>query len=355
MVIDDVSNLGSGVGRVLLPDGSKWVIMVPNVIAGERVKVKVFRNYDSYSEAELVEVQSPSPDRVVAPCPFFSTRIGQLAVEDDDVNSVIGTDHHYGYRTKLTPHYDVPRVGKAVKIGFQMKGSRNIVDIDQCIIASSVINSKYAEERLRIAERIEADGGYVETDMRKTVTQTVMGLAFKVKAGEFFQNNPYVLPYMINHVCKQALGVGDCKYLIDTYCGSGLFALSSAGSFQSVYGVEVSELAIASAKENAQINNITNTQFLQGQSTAIFQTVSHLDASQTVVVIDPPRKGCDEEFLTQLFAFRPKRLVYVSCDPATQARDAKAIVTNGYKIIDITPFDLFPQTRHIENVITFTL
>ncbi|RYH26441.1 class I SAM-dependent RNA methyltransferase [archaeon] len=191
--------------------------------------------------------------------------------------------------------------------------------------------------------------------MRKTITQSVMGLKFKVKAGEFFQSNPHVLPSLIDHVCKQAVGPGDCRYLIDTYCGSGLFALSSAGQFETVYGVEISALAIASAKENAHINNITNTQFLQGLSTAIFQTVSHLNPAQTVVVIDPPRKGCDDKFLTQLFAFRPKRLVYVSCDPSTQARDAMAIVASGYKIVDITPFDLFPQTRHIENVISFTL
>lgn len=182
MLIEDITNLGSGVGRVDLSDGSKWVIMVPNVIAGEKVKVKIYKNYDSYSEGELVEVQTASPDRVDAPCPYFSTcggcqyqhitiatqrrwkkaqvlnvlrRIGQLTLEDKDVNDVVGTDHHYGYRTKLTPHYDVPRARKAVKIGFQMKGSRNIVDIDQCIIASSLINTKYADERQRIIESIE--------------------------------------------------------------------------------------------------------------------------------------------------------------------------------------------------------
>ena len=81
--------------------------------------------------------------------------------------------------------------------------------------------------------------------------------------------------------------------------------------------------------------------------------MTHLPPQSTCIVIDPPRKGCDEVFLKQLFEFGPCKVVYVSCDPATQARDAQAIVAAGYDIIDCTPFDLFPQTRHIENVITF--
>ena len=88
-------------------------------------------------------------------------------------------------------------------------------------------------------------------------------------------------------------------------------------------------------------------------SEAIFSKVQDLPRDNTVIIIDPPRKGCDELFLTQLINFNPKKIVYVSCDPATQARDTTSIVAGGYQVRDITPFDLFPQTRHIENVITF--
>jgi tRNA/tmRNA/rRNA uracil-C5-methylase (TrmA/RlmC/RlmD family) len=104
---------------------------------------------------------------------------------------------------------------------------------------------------------------------------------------------------------------------------------------------------------NAKLNNVTNVEFICGVSERIFSKVSHFPRDNTVIIIDPPRKGCDEPFLKQLFAFLPKALVYVSCDPATQARDAKEIVAAGYSIVDVSPFDLFPQTRHIENVMTF--
>jgi 23S rRNA (uracil1939-C5)-methyltransferase/tRNA (uracil-5-)-methyltransferase len=121
-----------------------------------------------------------------------------------------------------------------------------------------------------------------------------------------------------------------------------------------VYGVEVSPLSIAAAKINAQDNGIQNAEFLCASSEDIFGKVSHLDSQQTSVIIDPPRKGCDEVFLNKLFKFGPNRLVYVSCDPATQARDAKIIKeVGGYELTVIQPFDLFPQTRHIECVCVF--
>ncbi len=395
LVIDDITNLGLGLGRVTLADNSKWVVMVPNVLVGEKVRVKIYKNFDSYSEGDLLEVLEASADRVVPPCKYFDTcggcqyqhmtidlqrkwkkaqvgnalrRIGGIKIGDDTINEVRGTDQVYGYRTKITPHYDAPR-NKALKVGFQQRGTRSIIDIDQCMIASRAINTKYAEERARVMDMVqrappkkgaslllrEADYGYVETDHRKIIIQTVLKVQFKIKAGEFFQTNPHVLPLMVAHVLTQAIGNNDCKFLIDTYCGSGLFSLCGAKHFQAVYGVEVSTWAVQSAAENAALNNISNARFIQGQAESIFQQISHLSAKETVVVIDPPRKGCDDLFLSQLFVFKPRRLVYVSCDPATQARDVKAIVEQGYQIKDVTPFDLFPQTRHIENVITFIL
>ncbi|CAB1099081.1 unnamed protein product [Ectocarpus sp. CCAP 1310/34] len=171
------------------------------------------------------------------------------------------------------------------------------------------------------------------------------------KAGEFFQNNPYVLPHMVDYVVARAKE-GGAKNLIDAYCGGGLFCLSASTSFEKCAGIEISPMAVDCATRNAATNDISNCLFLAGTASNIFANVS-FTPSETVVIVDPPRKGCDQLFLGQLFKFRPTRLVYVSCDPATQARDAKEITANGYEAVDIQPFDLFPQTRHIENVITF--
>jgi 23S rRNA (uracil1939-C5)-methyltransferase/tRNA (uracil-5-)-methyltransferase len=239
------------------------------------------------------------------------------------------------------------------------------VDIKKCVIATQAINYKFQETREKLNDSFreklpkngatllfrECDEG-IETDQRKYVTHLLGGVKFFFKAGEFFQNNYYVLPLLVEHVINVAKGDG-CDILIDTYCGSGLFALSSSKLFNHVYGVEISDIAVNSAIECAKINGINNAEFICGASEAIFSKVSMLPSFKAVVIIDPPRKGCDQAFLEQLINFKPKKIVYVSCDPATQARDCKYIIQEGYKITDVTPFDLFPQTRHIENVITF--
>jgi 23S rRNA (uracil1939-C5)-methyltransferase/tRNA (uracil-5-)-methyltransferase len=141
--------------------------------------------------------------------------------------------------------------------------------------------------------------------------------------------------------------------LVDAYCGSGLFALSAAPAFERVAGVEISESSVRFARENAAANQIANATFLAADAAAIFSGLdSSFVAADTVVVIDPPRKGCDENFLQQLFSFGPRAVVYVSCDPATQMRDLIHFLTAGYKLTAAQPFDLFPQTRHLECVLT---
>jgi tRNA/tmRNA/rRNA uracil-C5-methylase (TrmA/RlmC/RlmD family) len=140
---------------------------------------------------------------------------------------------------------------------------------------------------------------------------------------------------------------------VDAYCGSGLFALACARAFERVVGVEVSESSVAFARENAAANGITNASFSAGDASSIFSGLG-FPGDDTAVVIDPPRKGCDEAFLRQLFEFRPRAVVYVSCDPATQMRDLKGFLAAGYGVTAVQPFDLFPQTRHLECVITLS-
>jgi 23S rRNA (uracil1939-C5)-methyltransferase/tRNA (uracil-5-)-methyltransferase len=161
-------------------------------------------------------------------------------------------------------------------------------------------------------------------------------------------------------VREQASAHG-ATHLVDAYCGSGLFALSSAPAFKQVAGVEISESSIVWAKENATANGIENVEFRASDASAIFAGLEFI-AEDTAVIIDPPRKGCDEAFLNQLVAYGPRTIVYVSCDPATQMRDLRNLLgtreedeaSTGYELTAVQPFDLFPQTRHLECVITLT-
>lgn len=379
--IDTLTNLGVGLGRI---DG--WVVMVPYTLPGERVRARVWRNKSNFSDADLVAVLEPSPDRVEAACPLFGecggcqyqhlaypaqlawktrqihellTRLGKLSVE---VQPCIGSPKQWGYRSKITPHFDRPPRGEATIIGFQRAESRSLVDVPACPIASPAINESLSRERAAVKSgtrqykkgatllfRDTPDG--VETDSRAVVRERIGDRIFEFVAGEFFQTNPHILPHMVDYVLGEAAGEGDCAHLVDTYCGVGVFALCGADRFSSVLGIEVNTRAFALAQSNLALNGITNTRFIEGSAEAIFADCP-FPGEASAVIIDPPRKGCSPEFLEQLIAFGPRRVVYVSCGPDTQARDLRILADAGFVVTRVQPFDLFPHTRHIENVAT---
>ncbi len=458
--ISTLTNLGSGLGRIPLdtpsagagsppaasadavPEcASGWVVMVPFTLPGERVRARVFRNHKNFSEADLVQVLQPSPNRVTPACPLFGRcggcqyqhlnyasqlrwkqrQVAELLEHLADitfaVSPVVSSPREYGYRSKITPHFNPPRrrVPETVErpagaedssalqapattvdeadspdrrppseiapfpIGFLRQGTRfDIVDVPRCPIATDAINVRLGAVREAVQAKaasyargatllLREASGVVTTDYDAVITETIAigpGPATPTKApGEsrapirlhflardFFQNNPFILPAFTGYVREQAAASG-ARFLVDAYCGSGLFALTSASAFERVAGVEISESSVRFARENATANGIANTTFLAADAGAIFAGLEFPPA-ETAVIIDPPRKGCDESFLLQLFAFGPRAVVYVSCDPATQMRDLRHFLTAGYQLTAAQPFDLFPQTRHLECVLT---
>lgn len=381
VTIDALTNLGAGVARV---DG--WVVFVPFALPGETVRARVFRNDKNCSHADLVEVVVPSPERVAPLCPLFgdcggcqyqhlaydkqlawkTRQVGELLQHMAGivfpVNPCLSTAQLWHYRSKITPHFEKARDGVIDAIGFLAMGRRSqLVDVPECAIAMDAINAALPAIRAEIRAKadtfkrgstvlIRATGDTVESDFKAIATERVGDLTFQFLAGDFFQNNPFILPAFTGYVARQA-AAGGARFLVDAYCGSGLFALSLARHFDQVAGVEVSETSCEWARNNAAANQIANAQFLTASAEAIFAQIAY-PAAATAVVIDPPRKGCTPEFIAQLVKFGPARVVYVSCDPATQVRDLKLLGEGGYQLGDVQPFDLFPHTRHLECVMT---
>ncbi|MEC8824839.1 MAG: class I SAM-dependent RNA methyltransferase [Verrucomicrobiota bacterium] len=380
--IESLTNLGQGVARI-----DNWVVFTTFALPGETVRARVFRNSANYSEADLLEVVAPSTDRVEPRCPMFSQCGGcqyqnlsykkQLEWKQRQVAELLqrmaGIDHPvdpvhpspvtYGYRSKITPHFQKPRDGQMGPIGFLLFGRRQqLIDVEHCPIASETINAKLPKIRKECQEKAafykkgatlllrDSLDGYVCTDGTEMCEQMVGDLRFSFHAGEFFQNNPHILPDFAEHVRNEALRGGAVENLVDAYCGSGLFCLTAAREFKEAVGIEISESSIDWARRNATQNKIENCRFIQGDATNIFAEVT-FNPAKTAVVIDPPRKGSSPEFLDQLINYAPRRVVYVSCNPATQIRDLEH-VKERYRITRIQPFDLFPQTRHLECVVT---
>jgi tRNA/tmRNA/rRNA uracil-C5-methylase (TrmA/RlmC/RlmD family) len=382
--IDTLTNLGQGLGRV---DG--WVVIVPSTLPGETIRARIYRNHKNYSDADLVEIVNPSPDRTEPECPLFGQCGGcqyqnlsypqqvawkrrqvaellqHMAGIEFPVNEVITSPRQYHYRSKITPHFQKPRPGKVPAIGFLIANLRQqILDVPHCPIAIEAINEALPAIRERIHKKANtykkgatlllraSAGGEVITDPNAIATERVGDLEFQFPAGDFFQNNPVILPAFTSYVRGQASAHG-AKFLVDAYCGSGLFTLTAAPAFERATGIEISEGSIKWAKLNAKTNQIGNCEFLAGEVEDIFSQIT-FPGAETSVIIDPPRKGCSADFLQQLFRFAPRSVVYVSCNPSTQMRDLKLFTEAGYELQEVQPFDLFPQTRHLECVITLT-
>jgi tRNA (uracil-5-)-methyltransferase len=334
------------------------------------------------------------------------------------IQDTIGSPLQYEYRTKLTPHFDGPPgyVSKAdmrngarkyfnevPNIGFMQKGRRTTLDIEDCPIGTAAVTMGMKRERSRVAEelskykkgatillrestrRVSNEGletaevpqdsiktstpAYTDfktciTDSNATSTEYIDDFVFTNNAGSFFQNNNSILPtftrYIRNHILPlttDSTKDSEINYLIDAYCGSGLFTITLSSLFKASIGIDVSKESIISAGQNATLNKLSPSQttFLEADAPELFKSITY-PRDETVVVIDPPRKGCDENFLSQLLKFAPRRVVYVSCNVHTQARDVGTLVRGleqggtRYEIESLRGFDFFPQTGHVEGV-----
>lgn len=307
-----------------------------------------------------------------------------------------------------------PKWEEVPPIGFMKKNTRQTLDIEDCPIGTNAVRIGLKQERARIARDIQqyqrgatilsresttrtscdGDRGTQATDdhgkpnhivekvgnwiydrtfitsQTAASTEYVDDFIFENAAGTFFQNNNSILPTFISYILEHILPPDNDKRdkpisnLIDAYCGSGLFTITLSSLFKRSIGIDIADSSIKYAKRNAELNKLpeSQAQFISADAANIFGSVQDLPADETVVVIDPPRKGCDETFLNLLLKYRPERIVYVSCNVHTQARDVGMLVRGKvgpqedglregpYEIESLRGFDFFPQTGHVEGV-----
>ena len=173
---------------------------------------------------------------------------------------------------------------------------------------------------------------------------------FRISPLSFFQVNPIQTEVLYNKALEYADLKGE-ETVFDAYCGIGTISLFLSKKAKKVYGVEIVPQAINNAKENAKLNGISNVEFIVGESETVIPEMYKKGVKADVIVVDPPRKGCDEKLLDVIAKMAPERVVYVSCNPATLARDLKYLTERGYQVREVQPVDMFPQTVHVETVV----
>jgi tRNA/tmRNA/rRNA uracil-C5-methylase (TrmA/RlmC/RlmD family) len=358
--IEDVAFGGEGVGRY-----NDFVIFVPFVITGERVQVGITEIKKNFARAKLIKVLIPSPYRVKPECRYFGEcggcqyqhisydyqvilkkkqikdliqRIGGF--KDLVVNDVIPCPKPYGYRNRIMVRSQWSKPLQRLAIGFLRYDNRLVVDIEECKIAEPEVSEGIKHVRANPPPR-----GGLKVVLRKFPKD------WEVPKDSFFQNNFYALPHLVETV-KRCVNKSEAKYLVDAYCGIGFFGIELASNVEKVVGVDVDVRAIKAAKKNAEMRGITNCEFIAGQVEDIIKEIfKTFDPSQTVLIMDPPRTGVKPEGLEFIKSQLPKQIIYVSCHPATLARDLKILCSDSkYQLVDITPIDMFPQTQHVECV-----
>lgn len=185
---------------------------------------------------------------------------------------------------------------------------------------------------------------------RDVIYDQIGDVTFAISARSFFQVNPSQTEVLYGKALEYAELTGK-ETVIDAYCGIGTISLFLAKQAKHVYGVEIVPEAIEDAKKNAELNKITNATFEVGKSEDVIPAWREQGIEPDVIVVDPPRKGCDASLIDTMIAMQPERIVYVSCNPATLARDLKLLTTGEYKVKKVQPVDMFPQTMHIETVV----
>ena len=220
--------------------------------------------------------------------------------------------------------------------------TQNIADKYKEIRSIVLCVSKSNKLVLGKNERTLYGRGYIEDEL--------CGRRFRISAGSFYQINSVQTEILYNTAINAARLTGQ-ERVLDAYCGTGTIGLCAADKAKTVLGVELNKAAISDAVVNAKLNNITNADFINADAAQFMSEAAGHEEKFDVVFADPPRAGCSRVFLENLIKLAPKRVVYISCNPETLARDMYILIKGGYKAEMIQPVDMFPHTRHVETVV----
>ena len=181
------------------------------------------------------------------------------------------------------------------------------------------------------------------------IEEELMGCRFRISPNAFYQVNP-VMTEILYGKALDFLSLTGKETVIDAYCGTGTIGILASKKADRVFGVELNADAVKDAKENAELNNIANIDFICADAGDYFEQLAALGEKPDAVIMDPPRTGSSKKFLSSLCRLSPKKLVYISCNPETLARDASFLTRKGYKVRKIQPVDMFPHTNHVVTI-----
>lgn len=361
--LTDMAQTGEAIGRL-----EGIVLFVPFGLPGDRVEVVVTERKRNFARGRLARLLDASPERTTPRCPYFTicggcewqhipyteqlrlkeqtvrtqlTRIGKLS--DPPVLACLPSPQPYGYRN----HARLQRTPSG-EIGYRMARSHAVVAIQECPILEPSLEAALPSLG---AQSFPADQREIE--LRVPMPLQIGTYHYQIGPNSFFQVNTAVAAQLVTAV-SDALALRGTEAILELYCGVGLFTVPLAARAGYVLGVEGNAAAIADAQVNLEAASVAErTELMTAPVETAVQQPAIQQRAWDAIVLDPPRAGVAQPALHALLALAARKLVYVSCDPATLARDAQIICANGYTLQSAQPLDMFPQTHHVETVALF--
>ncbi|HQL01286.1 MAG TPA: class I SAM-dependent RNA methyltransferase [Smithellaceae bacterium] len=372
--IESVAFGGDGIARV-----DAFVLFVPFSAPDDLAEIEIVTMKKRFGRARLVSVLEPSPSRTEPRCADYGHCGGccyqhiaydaELAIKQKQVAdafvkiagltnppvcSIVPSPEDYGYRGKAVLH--VHSAGGRPPIwGFMDVSGGRIADIARCEIVHESINDQIARLRRGQGGRPETGDIILWSGDAGTgpVLRDVKGATFALPRDGFFQNNVYLTGRMVDEVLRLA-GSPRFRTVVDACCGVGLFSLFIAPFARRVIGVEISQEAVDFARRNAAERGVHNAEFVAGDIARVLESDLIAKAGDIdLVLIDPPRAGLSAGAIDGLIRLHPPEMIYISCNPASLARDTAKLAGAGYQLSDLVGLDMFPQTQHIELISRF--
>jgi 23S rRNA (uracil1939-C5)-methyltransferase len=369
-------------------------VFVPYAAVGDLVRVRITSVERSYARAVIEELLQPSPARRTPPCAQFGVCGGcqlqhldyaaqleakvafvreslrRLGGIEWDGEIAVRAAEEFGYRSRaeLKVARDEQGPNAKTRIGYFRAGTQEVCEVEECLILMPAANRELqrlraepgsipsdatrvhftvGDEEVIVTPATGENGKSEAVDALGTAHQMIGGIHYGFGVRSFFQGNRL----LVEELVKAAIGDAEGKLAVDLYAGVGLFSLQLAKTFEQVCAVEGNRAAAGHGIENARANNLTNVRYEAISVEAWLKYKSAELPRPDFVLLDPPRAGLGGQVIERLTAMASPRIAYVSCDPATLARDLRSLVEYGYRIDSITALDMFPQTFHVEIVV----
>lgn len=406
--IDGITHDGRGVGRV---EGQ--VAFISGAIPGETVMVPKLTNRGRFLEGEAKDILEASPHRIKAHCRYFGVCGGcqlqhikyehQLElkkrmfmdafrnnpISDLEVSGVEASPLEWRYRNKVSLHTQGHGIGYFLEDTHQLLniadcpiGPENLSDVlswwshnplpgainltyrvnqqgDQLLLAESQKAkgkaasdwTRKAMQELRISSVSISDGRKrIAQSGRTNLDDEMLGIKYRLSPVSFAQVNSGIAAKLYAAVIQWVKDISP-ERVIEAYCGIGVLSLLAAAAVDEVIGLEINTPAVWDAEDNARINGISNARFIPGPCEETLPPALKKNTYGNLLIVDPPRAGLSRQVLEAIIQNKPDDVIYISCNPATLARDLKQLNQNGYRIDEIKLFDMFPQTAHVECVV----